>query len=361
MRVAIIGAGMSGLSLAVALAARGIEAVVHEVADAPPKARTFSGFEVMTHPFEAATRHRWSRVEVASEAGVVERTLHRHRYATIDGAAFVAEALRLLDGSTVTLRFGSPVNDPQALDATHVFDSRPTAPPAGALLQQFEGRFVRTEQPVFDPGLATLMDFRVDQSRGVHFLYVLPTSATEALVEDTYFASEPIDPPTFAATLDRTLERLGPLEVTGTERGVIPMHIKRPPPAPTRVTRIGLSGGVAKPSTGYAFLFAQQHAAAIADALAKGEPPPATVRRERDRWLDAIFLARLDADPAEAHTLFHQLFSGVDGDRLARFLSERAGYRDMRAVMKALPAGPFVRQTIRTLARGALGLGRGPL
>lgn len=360
MTIAIIGAGMSGLSLAVALAERGLQAEVHEAADAPPSARTFSGFDVERHPFANAVSHRWSRVKVASAAGVLERELSHHPYVTIDGPDFVEEALRRLEGARVRPCFGSRIDDLSALDATHVFDSRP-APTPGALLQQFEGRFVRMERPVFDPGCATLMDFRLDQSLGVHFLYVLPTSPTEALVEDTYFTRHEVAPATFARTLDQWLAPLGPHEVTRTERGVIPMHTEPPPPAPARVTRIGLAGGVAKPSTGYAFLFAQRHAAAIADALARGEDPPATVRRERDRLLDAIFLARIDADPTAAHQLFHRLFEAVDPDRIARFLSECASPRDLIAVMRALPAGPFTRQAIRTLAAETLGRGRGPL
>ncbi len=40
----------------------------------------------------------------------------------------------------------------------------------------------------FDPDTAILMDFRCDQSRGIHFLYVLPFSKDVALVESTMFA-----------------------------------------------------------------------------------------------------------------------------------------------------------------------------
>jgi len=360
VKVAIVGAGMSGLSLAVALAARGIEVVVHEAAAEPPSARTFCGFEVEGHPFEAAVGHRWSRVAVARRGGTIERALTEHPYAKIDGRAFVDEALRQLEGAGATLRFEAPVSDVRTLDASHVFDSRPIRS-EGALLQQFVGRFVRTEAPRFDPDRAMLMDFRVDQSRGVHFLYVLPTSETEALVEDTYFSRQPLDAAIFEGTLGRALEPLGPLEVLASEEGTIPMSTERPPPAPPRVTRIGVAGGVAKPSTGYAFLFAQRHARAIADALSRGEKPPATVRRPRDRFLDEIFLARIEAEPAEAYQLFVRLFENMEGDRLARFLSECARPSDLLQVVTALPMGPFTGEALRTLGRAALGRGPAPL
>ncbi len=348
MRVAIIGAGMSGLSLAVALAKRGIEADVYEADGAPPRTRTFCGFEVELHPFSEVIGHRWRRVAVATDEGKALSFLTMHPYAMIEGGAFVDHALSRLEGSSVRLHFGRPVT-PSDLDAEHVFDSRPIPAPDGALLQVFRGRFVRTERPVFDPEQAMLMDFRVDQSRGVHFLYVLPTSETEALVEDTYFTHQSIEDADFERTLDDALAPLGPLEVIGTEGGMIPMSTEPLAPSPERVTRIGIAGGIAKPSTGYAFAFAQRHAQAIATALSRGEPPPTTVRSERDRLLDAIFLARLDAEPDGAPELFHRLFDRVQGDSLARFLMEAAHTSDLLAVMRSLPPGPFTAQAVRTL------------
>jgi len=346
--VAIIGAGMSGLSLAVALAERGIEAHVHEAAEAPPRERTFCGFEVERHSFSEVVGHRWHQVAIATEAGETRSSLDAHPYAMIAGGAFVDHALARLEGSSVRLHFGQPVT-PSDLDAEHVFDSRPVPAPPGTLLQVFRGRFVRAERPVFDPHRAMLMDFRVDQSRGVHFVYVLPTSSTEALVEDTYFTHEPITGADFDRTLDAALAPLGPLEVTGTEGGVIPMSTEPASAKPARVTRIGLAGAVAKPSTGYAFAFAQRHAQAIAEALGRGAPPPSGVRSERDRLLDAIFLARLDAEPDRAPELFHRLFERVEGDRLARFLMEAAHASDLLAVMRSLPAGPFTIEAMRVL------------
>ena len=55
------------------------------------------------------------------------------------------------------------------------------------MLQHFLGLEVRSRHEIFDPDTAILMDYRVDQSRGMHFNYLLPLSATEALVESTLF------------------------------------------------------------------------------------------------------------------------------------------------------------------------------
>jgi hypothetical protein len=47
-----------------------------------------------------------------------------------------------------------------------------------------------TDRPVFDPGVATFMDFRVPQEGGTCFVYVLPTDPRRALVEYTVFSPE---------------------------------------------------------------------------------------------------------------------------------------------------------------------------
>ncbi len=62
------------------------------------------------------------------------------------------------------------------------------------LLQHFKGWIIETENPVFNSSEATLMDFRVSQQHGTTFVYVMPFSATKALVEYTLFTEKLLDP-----------------------------------------------------------------------------------------------------------------------------------------------------------------------
>src|SRR5690606_32000410 len=76
------------------------------------------------------------------------------------------------------------------IHAPLAFDSRPLPPASPSadevdLLQHFVGWEVEAEGPVFDPETPVLMDFAVEQARGIHFMYVLPFSPTRALVETT--------------------------------------------------------------------------------------------------------------------------------------------------------------------------------
>ena len=61
------------------------------------------------------------------------------------------------------------------------------------LLQHFMGWNIKSAQASFDTSTATLMDFRLDQKHGTTFMYMLPTSENQALVEYTLFTPEVLE------------------------------------------------------------------------------------------------------------------------------------------------------------------------
>ncbi|GJG89583.1 lycopene cyclase [Gemmatimonadetes bacterium T265] len=342
--------------------------------------RTWCFWDVHPHAAATAVTHRWARWRVTGRDGTdVVRTSGCYTYQHIPADAFYADALaRIAAAPHVELRLGEPVQaiaDAGAcvrvhttrgvLRAAHVFDSRPLLASDGAdqprsrraaarLVQAFSGAVIRTPAPAFDASTATLMDFTVDQPvDGFAFGYVLPYSPRDALVELAVIAEHPPAPAVLDAALVRYTARLtdGAHTVRSREAGLIPMDaaaVLRRPSA--RVTRLGVAGGLAKPSTGYAFLAIQRDAAAIARSLAGATgavaplPPP---RSPVARWLDHVFLRRLRADPAAAPALFARLFAAADADALVRFLSDVGSYRDAARVVAALPPWPFVTEAWR--------------
>ena len=58
------------------------------------------------------------------------------------------------------------------------------------LQQHFIGWFIKTEKNEFDDDVATFMDFEIPQNGTTAFMYVLPISKTEALVEYTLFSEK---------------------------------------------------------------------------------------------------------------------------------------------------------------------------
>lgn len=223
---------------------------------------------------------------------------------------------------------------------------RPGAPDrVDPLVQRFVGLRVRTTRPVFDAGTVTLMDFDVPQHGAPRFVYVLPTSPTEALVEDTWLTTGPVDDRVLEDGAHRYLaDRYGldphEVDVVGSERGTIPMT-----PGPRRHDPdvVGARGGAVRPSTGYAFLRMHRAARAVAEGRLAPEDP---LRR---RVLDRVFLRFLVDRPAEVPGVFLRMAERVPAPALVRFLTERSSVVDELRLVLALPKRPFLGAAVRCL------------
>ena len=110
-----------------------------------------------------------------------------------------------------------------------------------------------------------LMDFRLEQKEGATFMYVLPTSKNEALIEYTLFSKDLLEKEVYKQELTKYIaDFLGieDYEITHTEFGVIPMSLAkfdRNPNAQSRILNIGTAGGFTKSSSGYTFQFIQKN------------------------------------------------------------------------------------------------------
>ena len=356
MSFVIVGAGCAGLSLAVHLLDAG-ETRPIAIVDGRTRFdddRTWCGFRMDPHPFEACIAHTWHAWKVAYRSESTHRS-ERHPYVHIPAKAFYDFALQRLERApNVELHFGVSARDlgSGSVDTSRgtlrgdwVFDSRAT-PMNDGLRQHFRGFFVHTEQPVFDADAMTMMDFRVPQDRGIRFVYVLPFDAHHALVEDTFVTTDtfPIDESALEHVLGDTA-----FTIDREERGCIPMSARAVAESPARTLRIGTGGGVVKPSSGYAFEFIQRHSADIVRALRAGEAPKPYARA---LWMDQVMLEVLQSRPDWAPELFVGLFRNNDPNRLVRFLMERSSPRDALAIMRSLPATPFMRAALRAMARG---------
>jgi lycopene beta-cyclase len=373
----IVGAGCAGLSLAYRLVdgghLDGRRLLLIDPRREYRRDRTWCFWNVVEHPFADLVTHEWARWRVRDGGPWVERSAAGLRYQHLPSDAFYARALERLEREpSVELRLGVRAGeigesrhgvevqtDRGILRAPVVFDSRP--PPRRAIaepgrevvfLQHFEGWTIEAREPVFTPDLATLMDFAVPQEHGVHFFYVLPYSPTAALVEATWFGTHVPGDEVYERALARYLhESLGiaSYEVRGRERGVIPMSSEpMPVRASERVYRIGLAGGMAKPSTGYAFQAIQTFSAEMATRLGRDLlPDPPEARPWRSRFQDRVFLSYLARYKPRVPSTLVGLFDRVPPRLLADFLSDRASARESLGVMAAMPIGPMTSEVLR--------------
>lgn len=369
----VLGAGCAGLSLACALLDAGVDEriVLVDRRTTFEHDRTWCFWGTRRDlPWAQLATHAWPAWRLVGPDG--RRVTHRSTrspYLHLPADRFYAAALRRLEAApNVELRLGERVHGVEALadgvvvrtaagehEAAVAYDAMGgagplahRAPPGAVELQQrFLGVEVEVERPVFDPGVATLMDFRVPDDAAARFMYVLPYSATRALVEDTSLGGAPVASADRRAAIAAYLEEhwdAGTVSVGREERGALPMTTRPLTASPgSRVVAVGAAAGALRPSSGYAFVRTQLHVQAVARAAASGEAPPASAGRTRHRHLDGLFLRALAADPAgfPAHLL--GLARGVGAETFARFMTDASGLRDEAAVVTAMTRPGFLR------------------
>ena len=224
------------------------------------------------------------------------------------------------------------------------------APASESRLQHFKGLFIRTEHPVFDPEVVDLMDFRIPQLGDVRFFYLLPFSENEALIEFTVFSPEVWEDREYQSFLDDYLANLrekgsGEISIERSEKGVIPMatakyEIWRQP----RVLNMGLSGGAARPGTGYAFQFIQERNKEIVASLeSSGVPYVGKTHSTRHEFYDALLLRVMDREPEKTAAIFSRLFRKHPASRVLSFLSEKTTFLTELHIMASLQWPPFLR------------------
>lgn len=68
---------------------------------------------------------------------------------------------------------------------------------------------IRTKTRISETDIATLMDFRVDQSRGLHFIYALPFSDHHLFIESTMISKTLEDKQWYRDAISHWLQRHG--------------------------------------------------------------------------------------------------------------------------------------------------------
>lgn len=223
------------------------------------------------------------------------------------------------------------------------------------LKQHFLGRVIRAPYDVFDADRATMFDFRTPQEGVMRFVYTMPSSPREALIEFTLFSYELLSPQEYDRRVNdyiRDIVGLERWEVLEEESCIIPMtdypFERRPSP---RVLRTGTKGGRVKASTGYAFARMQRDSAAIAESLARhGHPFDLPRVPARYRLFDSILLQVLYRNGERAEEVFSALFSKNPVQRIFRFLDEDDGRGQNLKLMSTVPIGLFTKAAARVLS-----------
>ena len=255
--------------------------------------RTWCFWEKEKGLFETIVHHQWQHVNFISNDFFRKLDLTPYRYKMIQGIDLYESVMhKAAQFSNIEFRYEEVLSihttsskaevqlKTESVTADYVFNSivfekykSATSKNIYQLLQHFKGWVIQTEEPSFDPSVATLMDFRTSQEQGTTFFYVMPTSANTALVEYTLFSETILNDDIYDASLKAYIsEFLGikNYSIQHTEFGIIPMTNQRFNLQYHRIVQLGVAGGQVKGSSGYAFQFIQKRTAAIVKGIKQG-------------------------------------------------------------------------------------------
>ncbi len=221
------------------------------------------------------------------------------------------------------------------------------------LLQHFVGHVVRSKEAVFDIHRPVMMDFRVPQLNHPTFMYLMPFSAHEALVEYTLFSPQTLEPSAYEEAIRaylKTYYALEEYEVLHEERGAIPMTDYAFPSGDDQaVVNIGTAAGMSKASTGYTFYRIQKHSRNIVHQLERGQSP--ALAQQQSSWklkMDKLMLHLMLKEGNDTWKIFQELFENNPIHRVLSFLNEETGYFEDLLIMNSVPSAPFIRAVIET-------------
>lgn len=212
------------------------------------------------------------------------------------------------------------------------------------LKQHFIGWFIKTDEDIFEPERVHFMDFTIPQKGNTRFMYVLPTSKKEALVEYTLFSEDLLTQEEYESALKDYLLGLGikNYEINETEQGNIPMtclplHQKNT----KRMIYIGTAGGWTKPSTGYTFYNSLKYSNRLTNFLKTKKNSNLFTLTSRYWWYDLILLEVLHKHNERGAELFGLMFEKINIKEIFTFLNEDGTLSSDLKIINAMPKGIF--------------------
>jgi lycopene beta-cyclase len=388
--IIIAGSGLAGLTLATELVRRPCfrdKRILLLDRDTKTKNdRTWSFWATPQEDIPPVVYRTWEKARFYAPGIEVDMDMGDYRYHKVRGLDYYTWCFRQLSAHPNVERLQARIlridagrgvvhTDRSDFQAPFVFNSAQTAPglmpdhhrfaspfsatgadiPGGytRLLQHFLGWHIRTKDPAFDPGEIRFMDFRVDQDGATRFVYVLPFSETEALVEYTLFSDRLLPDQAYARGLEDYIGRfmdIGSFEVTDTEFGIIPMtDYPFNPRASGAVWNIGTAGGFVKASSGYAFKRTRRKLTAFVDRWVSEGHPDASMPLSawRFRAYDSVLLRVLRDQPEAGQRVFAQLFTRLPAHAVLRFLDEDSTPAAELLLMSKVPRTLFMQKAFQ--------------
>jgi lycopene beta-cyclase len=236
--------------------------------------------------------------------------------------------------------------------ADYIFDSRPPVfeikKSADVYLHQsFYGLHIKLNTDAFDEDVFEMMDFDVEQDKHTQFVYTLPFSKSEALVELTRFGTDKMDAAYGKKIIHRYIEnRYGSYDTIAEETGCIPMTTVQISKSPYGgVLHTGSRANLIKPSTGYGFRNMYDFAANTAKHVRQNGFGSSwgAERKSRFKFYDHLLLIILMKWPRMGKPIFQRLFKKQSIGKVISFLDEKTTVYSEIGIFSSLPMKPFLK------------------
>ncbi len=233
------------------------------------------------------------------------------------------------------------------------------------LSQHFIGWFIKSKEAVFNKDIVSFMDFSVEQKGNTRFMYVLPTSSTEALIEYTLFSEKLLLKEEYENEIQDYIKKLGisDYEIVDKEQGNIPMTSYKFWKHNTKnVINIGSVGGWTKASTGFTFKKTSKKARELVRFLEKSfdcaQEDKENLNKSDFRkfhkadkfWFyDLLFLDVLYRRNELGSKVFSSLFKKGNPTLIFKFLDEETTFIEDLQVMLKCPKVVFIRALFKRI------------
>ncbi|WP_250432730.1 lycopene cyclase family protein [Hanstruepera flava] len=372
----IIGSGLAGLQLALNLSRddffKNKQIALIDSKNKTENDKTWSFWEKGSSEWDKITHKTWNTALFYSHKVNLKLDLEDYTYKTIrsiDFYTFAINELKKQDNIHFVLDTINGLEEQEQVKVLgkkqnyvgqHVFDSRIpkdffSNKKHVLVHQHFKGIVVRSKAPCFNPDNFTIMDYRFQYKNTTSFIYVLPFSETEALIEYTFFTPQLVNEHVYDEAISSYLKNklnIDQYTITETERGNIPMtDFEFWNYNSKHITKIGTGGGWVKGSTGYAFKHTQKNVSTIISNLKAHKLPSQKIIKKKYKFYDKIFLNVLHENNDKGVWIFEQFYKKNSINTMFQFLDEDTSFFQDLKIMNSLFSITFIKAFFRVLFR----------
>ncbi len=375
--IIICGAGAAGLSLAYRAIKEKVwdnKSILIIDSEIEKPEKTWCFWQNSNAPFENLVFKKWSQFSFFTNAGEAVFFDNGHYdYKMIRSSDFFTHTLSYLQAQkNVTFLYakidaivsGKNKSEVHVKNNSYispfVFNSVFTKPilknDTIYLLQHFKGYFIKTKKPLFDEQRIHFMDFRVPQTNGSAFVYVLPFNAHEALIEYTVFSNQLLEPEAYDKNLKSYLSnilKVDHYEILKEEFGIIPMTDFPFERKNGSIINIGTQGGDTRGSTGYTFNNIQKTVSYIIEAFQNNDFSFSNISTipKVHQWFDSTILQVLHKNKYQGHAIFTDIFKNVKAETVLKFLDGDTGMIENLKVMRSVKSYHFILPFIKAILK----------